>query len=329
MAHPPRIGVVVSSVAGATPTQSTIHLIVAALHDGYAVEVIEPWDFEIDEQGRPSARAHRLDPNELGAGITREQLVELLRQRQAPRRSVRLQGQTALLLRTNPLNGTILSFAQLAEATGVPVRNRPGDLLRASHKAWLATLTDVPRPRTLITRALSAVERFASACDGVVLKPARASGGRGVSLVHGQAGLEDALQAAIRAGDGYVVVQEYLPAASAGERRLLYLRGAGLLGGYLRVRAPGEFRHNLRLGAEPVPCPADVRDGALIAALAPHLDAAGVYFAGIDVIDGRVIEVNTLNPGGIHYTAAFTGLPIAHTVMKCLVTPPSLQETAA
>ena len=329
MAQPPRIGVVVSSVAGATPTQSTIHLIEAALNDGYAVEVIEPWDFEIDEHSRPCARVHRLDPQDLGADTTREQIVALLRQRLAPRRSVRLQGQTALLLRANPLNGTILTFALLAEAAGVPVRNRPGDLLRASHKAWLATLADVPRPRTLITRALSAVERFASACDGVVLKPARASGGRGVSRVHGQAGLEDALQAAIRAGDGYVVVQEYLRAASEGERRLLYLRGAGLLGGYLRVRAPGEFRHNLRLGAEPVPCPKDARDSALIDALTPHLDAAGVYFAGIDVIDGRVIEVNALNPGGIHYTAAFTGLPIARTVMMCMVAPSSPQETPA
>lgn len=312
----------VSNVTGVSPTQSTMHLIQAALCAGFAVEVYEPWDFEIDELGRPGARAHRFEPD--AASASRESLVEALRARQAARRTVRLEGLALLLLRANPLNSTILTFAQLAEAAGVPVRNRPGDLSRASHKAWLATLTDVPRPRTLVTRAPSAVHRFASACSAVIVKPARASGGTGVSLVRpggarGEGELEAAMDAAIRAGDGYVVVQEYLAGASAGERRLLYLRGRGLVGGYLRVRAPGEFRHNLRLGAEPGACPDDPRDAQLLAALAPHLDAAGVWFAGVDVIDGRVVEVNALNPGGIHYAAAFTGLPIARTVLDVLL----------
>lgn len=316
MSQPARIGFVVSGVTGVSPTHSTIHLVQAALAAGFAVEIYEPWDFEIDEWGRPGARAHRFEPGD----VTREALAEALRTRQAARHSVRLEGLALLLLRANPLNSTILTFSQLAEAVGVPVRNRPGDLARASHKAWLATLTDVPRPRTLVTRAPSAVHRFASAFSAVIIKPARASGGNGVSLVRGSGGLEDAMDAAIRAGDGYVVAQEYLPGAAAGERRLLYLRGHGLLGGYLRTRAPGEFRHNLRLGAEPKACPPDDRDGPLLRALAPHLDAAGVWFAGVDVIDGHVVEVNALNPGGIHYTAAFTGLPIAQTVLGVMLT---------
>lgn len=317
MAPPPRIGVVVSGVSGVTPTHSTLHLVEVALAGGHAVEVIEPWDFEIDEAGRPCARVHRLEPG----AVDRAALAEQLRHRLVPRRSVRLDGLDLLLLRANPLNSTILTFAQLVEATGVPVRNRPGELTRTSHKAWLATLDGVPRPRTLVTRSLSAADRFASTCDAVVVKPARASGGRGVALARGRQALEDAVAGAIRAGDGYVVVQEYLQAAGDGERRLLYLRGAGLLGGYLRMRAPGEFRHNLRLGGEPVPCPPDARDAPLMAALAPHLDAAGVHFAGVDVMDGRVIEINALNPGGIHYTAAFTGLPIARTVLTHLLSP--------
>lgn len=324
MASPPRIGVVVSGVSGAAPTHSTLHLIEAARAEGYAVEVIEPWDFEIDEAGRPCARVHRLEP-----GVQdRDALAHDLRHRLFPRRSVRLDGLALLLLRANPLNSTILTFAQLVEAAGVPVRNRPGDLTRTSHKAWLATLDGVPRPRTLVTRSASAADRFASTCEAVVLKPARASGGRGVARVRGRHGLEDAFTDAIRAGDGYVVVQEYLDAAADGERRLLYLRGVGLLGGYLRLRAPGEFRHNLRLGADPVPCPPDPRDAALIAALAPHLDAAGVHFAGVDAMDGRVIEINALNPGGIHYTAAYTGLPIARTVLAHLLLPPGTETPA-
>lgn len=321
----PRVGFVVSNVSGATATQSTIHLVQAALEAGFAAELYEPWDFEIDEWGRPCARAHRLEPEQVAdrpPDAARAWIADTLRSRSAARHSVRLAGLKVLLLRANPLNSTILTFAQLVEAAGVPVRNRPGDLFRASHKAWLATLSGVPRPRTLVTRAPSAVLRFASECHSVIIKPARASGGSGVSLVRGAAGIEGAMDAAMRAGDGYVVVQDYLAGASDGERRLLYVRGVGLLGGYLRVRAPGEFRHNLRHGAEPVPCPPDPRDEVLVRALAPHLDAAGVWFAGVDVIDGCVVEVNTLNPGGIHYTAAFTGRPLARSILDVMLQAP-------
>ncbi len=244
--------------------------------------------------------------------------------RTALRRHVEVDRLDVLLLRSNPLDLAVIGFAQLVAAAGVRVCNDPYGLVRTSHKAWVATLAGVPRPRTVVTRSRATIEAFASDCpNGIVVKPARSCGGRGVTVFRGRRRprLEPAIEAAVRAGDGYVVVQEYVPAAIFGEKRLLWLGGA-LIGGYLRQRAPGEVRHNLKVGATPTPCPLTEDDHALASALTPHLVHAGVWFAGIDVIGGVVIEVNTLNPGGVFWSEQFSQPDIGDRIIA------SLEKTA-
>lgn len=316
-----RIGIILSSAAAVSSTLSTVHIAQAALEAGHALRLFEPWDFEVDERGRVRGRAHVFDdpptcPGEPG----RAQLVAALVGRTGVRRNVEVDRLDVLLLRMNPVDVAVLTFAQLAASAGVRVLNAPDTILRTSHKSWLATLGGVPVPRTIVTRSRAAIECFAANCEaGVVMKPARSCGGRGVSVARGRrrAQLDAAMDAATRHGDGYVVVQEYLPEALHGEKRLLWLDGK-LLGGYLRQRAPGEFRHNLKAGGLPHPTTMTDTDHALAAALRPHLVRSGVWFAGIDVIGGRVVEVNTLNPGGIHYTELFSGQPIARTLVESL-----------
>jgi glutathione synthase len=314
-----RVGIVISSAASVSATHTTVHVACAALERGHVVRVLEPWDLEVDPKGRLRGRAHVFDaPVE-----DRDAFVHALQARTALRRHIEVDRLDVLLLRVNPLDTAVLAFARLASEAGVRVLNSPDAVLHTSHKSWLATLAGVPRPRTVVTRSRATVELFASDCEaGIVVKPARSCGGKGVAVVRGRrrAGLDEAIEAAARAGDGYLVVQEYLPAASLGEKRLLWLAG-DVLGGYLRERAPGEFRHNLKAGATPTACDLDERDRAVADALGPHLARAGVWLAGIDVIGGLAVEVNTLNPGGVHWTAHFSGAPIARRVVESLEAP--------
>lgn len=312
-----RIGIVVSSAAVAAPTHTTVHLASAALARGHQVQVFEPWDFEVDPEGRVRGRAHCFE-----GPADREAVVEGLHGRDR-RRSVEVDRLDVLLLRANPFQDTIVTFAQMAQAAGVRVLNEPRGMVLTSHKGWLATLAGVPRPRTVVTRSRSEVERFVSTCEGgVVIKPARSCGGRGVGLLKGRRRdrLDGVLDAATRAGDGYVVVQEYLADARDGEKRLLWHEGR-LLGGYLRTRAPGDFRHNLKVGGQPNPCDITEADRALVDRVSPHLVRAGLWFAGLDVIGRHLVEVNALNPGGVHHSEAFTGLPIADQLIASLESP--------
>lgn len=309
-----RIGIVISNAASTIATHSTVYIGFAALQAGHQVRFVEPWDFEVDPDGRIRARAHVLD----APVASREELAFLLTERTAPRRAIEVDRLDVLLLRVNPLHDAVLSFAMLAQQAGVRVLNNPQTLSRTNHKAWLATLPGVPRPSTLVTRSRAAAERFAASCStGVVIKPARSCGGKGVSVVRGLRGLFDALDAALQAGDGYVVVQAYLPEASQGEKRLLWLDGQ-LLGGYLRQRAPGEFRHNLKTGASPLRCALGDPERRILDTLTPHLRAEGVWFAGVDVIGDAVVEVNVLNPGGLHYSGLYGGRDLAVDVIATL-----------
>jgi glutathione synthase len=315
-----RIAFAISRAASVDETWTTVHLAREALERGWQVRFVEPWDFEVDPGGRLLARAHAFD-----APATAEALATALAERQASRRYVELDKLDLLLLRAAPFDLSILTFGAMVKARGVPVVNDPEGLLRVTSKAWLASLPGVPIPPTLVTRSRASCHLFAAQQpEGVVLKPARGSGGRQVSFVstHDADGIDLAFDEAREGGDGYVVVQGYLPAAEDGEKRLVWLDGA-VVGGYLRRRAPGEFRHNLKRGGQAEPTDISTADAALGRSLAPHLLRAGIRLAGVDVIGGRVIEVNALNPGGAFHADRLAGTRLGALILDRLTQRPA------
>ncbi len=299
-----RIAIVVTSVRSIDGTWTTAHLADAALRAGATVRFLEPQDFEVTNNGRLVGRAWAADePLETVAA-----LAATLASHRLPRRYVDLSTCQMVLLRVNPLHWHTLQCVTLAQQSGVPVLNDPLGVTLTRGKAWLATLRDVPTPETIVTASRSSAQAFARRKGGrVVVKPATGSGGRGVTLVPARRTdlLDRALTLARNQG-GLAVVQEYMPEAEHGEKRLVWV-GGELLGGYLRERAPGNFRHNLKQGARPNPTEITDQDRRLAEAIGPHLLQNGIGIAGLDVIGGRLVEVNTLNPGGIHWADALSG----------------------
>lgn len=313
-----RIGFAITRARSIDATWTTVHIARAALERGGSVRFIEPWDFEIDARGRVQARAYAFDDP-----MTAEALAEALSERTADRRYVDLERLDLLMLRAAPLDLSVLAFAELAKARGVRVVNDPEGLLRVSHKAWLASLPGVRVPPSVVTRSRATARHFhAGQRDGVVVKPARGSGGRGVTQVGPRRAidLEAAFDDAVGAGDGYVVVQRYLPEADQGEKRLVWLDGA-VVGGYLRTRAPGEFRHNLKRGAQAESTEITAADHALVEGLHRHLLDAGIRLAGLDIIGPWLIEVNVLNPGGAYHTDRLSGTTLADQILTRLSRP--------
>ena len=83
-----------------------------------------------------------------------------------------------------------------------------------------------------------------------------------------------------------------------GDKRILLLNGK-VLGQFGRIPKPGEFRANLSLGGKHVRASLTIRERALIDAIRPKLMADGLYFVGLDVIDGWLLEINVTSPAGI------------------------------
>ncbi len=313
-----RIGIAITRATALDSTWTTVALASEALCRGWTVCVIEPSDWQVDPDSTVRARCH-----ELKGKLTPDQVTRALVHRLADRTIIDVTSLDLLLLRANPLTPTVLAFARLAQERGVSVVNDPAALITVAHKGWLAAQPDVPTPKTLITRSKAMAASFLlDLPQGAVVKPARGSGGRGISRVapRDTEALDQAVTVAGLAGDGHVVVQAWLPESSRGEKRVIWLDGE-VLGGYLRQRAPGEFRHNLKHGGVPHPTRITEQELAAVARLSPRLQAAGVRLAGLDLIGAWITEVNALNPGGVHHANRLSGKNLARPILDRLVQP--------
>lgn len=322
------IGFAVRNVAAMTATWTTIHLARAALARGHAVRFFEPGDAEVFADGRLCVRAYAFDGKPRPADV----MAGALQSRRVQRKLVNVDDLNLLFLRCAPLEPEIGWVAREARARGVEVVNDPDAAQHVGNKTWLATRIGVVAPVSRITSSLGEAFTFYPECEhGVIVKPARGSGGIGVSRVlpGNPAAFDIAFRAAQRSSakgrgeddpgaNAPVVIQAYLPEAEAGEKRVLWVDGH-VPGAYLRLRAEGEFRHNLKCGGTAVPTEVTAAELVVIARLTPALLSAGIRFAGLDMIGSSVTEVNALNPGGAYHTDRLGGSDVAGEIIEHFV----------
>jgi glutathione synthase len=94
------------------------------------------------------------------------------------------------------------------------------------------------------------------------------------------------------------MVQQYLPAAKDGDKRIILLDGEPI-GAVNRVPVGKEFRGNMATGGRADQTEITDRERQICAQLAPILRRDGLIFVGIDIIGGYLTEVNVTSPTGI------------------------------
>jgi len=214
-----------------------------------------------------------------------------------------------VLVRSDPpVDAAYLAMTLLLEHVRgrVLVVNDPRGLREANEKLY-ACRFDGLVPPTLVAADRGLLAAFAAEHDEVVLKPLDGHGGRGVVRLRADApDADEILDAATAGGRVVVMAQRFLAGVADGDRRILLLDGRPL-GVLLRRPAPGEFRANLGLGGRAEVVPLDDRDLRIVDAIAPALRADGLWFVGIDVIDGHLSEVNVTSPTGLRQLADLSG----------------------
>src|SRR5690606_25270277 len=123
------------------------------------------------------------------------------------------------------------------------------------------------------------------------------SGGHGVFVVDKDDGgnLNQMIEAVIR--DGYAIAQEYLPGAAEGDMRLLTLNGRplqvdGQYACFRRYNDSGDARSNISAGGKVELAQPDAAALRLAETVAPKLMRDGMYFAGLDIVGDKLMEVN-------------------------------------
>ncbi|SBO44912.1 glutathione synthase [Cyanobium sp. NIES-981] len=205
----------------------------------------------------------------------------------------------------------------LAERQGVAVINRPAALRAWNEKLSSLRWSHLMAP-TLVASRVEELAAFTGEHAEVVLKPLGGRAGQGVVFASAASpGLRALLELVTAQEQLPVMVQAFLPGVKAGDKRILLVDGEPL-GAVNRVPSGGEFRSNLAVGGAPEATDLTEQERRICAELAPALRAEGLFFVGIDVIDGRLSEINVTSPTGIREVERLGGLPLADLTLEKL-----------
>ncbi len=312
-----KIGFLVNDVMTEEAGYTTTRLGCEAASQGHEVFVFGVGDLAYDPDERIRARARTFAKRSYKSLQT---YLSDMQGKNALRARVTVDELDVLMLRNVPSDdylkrpwaATIAAeFGRLAMRHGVIVVNDPNGLAKASSKMYFQLFPDEVRPQTLITRDRDEIKAFANAQGRIVLKPLQGSGGANVFLVQSSdlPNLNQMIDAVSR--DGFVIAQEYLPAAEAGDMRLFVMNGRplqvkGKYAAFRRLRSDDDMRSNIHAGGKLAP--AEVDDAALRIAeiVRPKLVQDGMFLVGLDIVGTKLMEINVFSPGGLGSAQKFT-----------------------
>ncbi len=162
-------------------------------------------------------------------------------------------------------------------------------------------------PPTLISRDTDEIAAFRADHKDVIIKPLYGFGGGDVFRVKTDDSNFGALvELFLGRTREPLIVQAFLQAVSEGDKRIILIDGEAV-GGFNRVPLKGHARSNLAVGGTAEPSELSAADQAICDAIGPDLKARGQVLVGIDVIGGRLTEVNNTSPTGVQQVRDFTG----------------------
>ncbi len=221
-----------------------------------------------------------------------------------------LAGFDVIFMRANPpLDPIMLNFLDSVKDDVFIVNSLQG-MREANNKLYTAAFGDahsniIPNTHVSKNKDYLVQQIKESKSDKMILKPLNGFGGSGVILIEKSAmnNIKSLLDFYITSSDGssnYVILQDYIEGADQGDVRILLLNGEPI-GAMRRVPGNDDHRSNVSAGGSVQKHSLTKDEKALCKQIGPKLVNDGLFFVGIDVIGGKLVEVNVMSPGGITY----------------------------
>lgn len=287
---------------------TTFVMMLAAQQRGHEVLFVDPLDLHV-EGGRVAARVtpvtlRRERGNHVDRGRSRvaffDEEIDVCFQRVDP-----------------PVDADYITATQLLDlCRRTIVLNAPQAILAFNEKIYALRYADL-MPETIVTRRASDLREFQAKMGGhIIVKPLDGKGGEGIfQLVAGDPNASSILEQATLFDTRWSVGQQFMPEVREGDKRILLLEGE-FLGAVLRVPADGNLRANLHVGGTPVPTELTDADRRIVERVGPDLAAEGLFLVGIDVIGGKLTEINVTSPTGMQEIDRFEGRELENEVIE-------------
>lgn len=204
----------------------------------------------------------------------------------------------ALLIRTDPpFDELYLMHTWFLDhmPENVFVMNSPHGLRTVNEKIWAAKLTHIT-PKTVITSRKKIFKSFLEKNKIIAVKPADGFGGSAIFIVHeNDKNANVIFESVSENGRKYAILQQYLPEAEKGDKRVLILDGE-ILGAILRLHSKDDHRNNFAAGGKALRTEVTLAEKKIIDEIKPYLQELGLYFVGLDFIGEKLMEVNVTSP---------------------------------
>lgn len=152
-------------------------------------------------------------------------------------------------------------------------------------------------PKHIVTASKDKIEEFLAEQGEIILKPLDKCFGNGVMYLHqGDMNTRSIINTMTNNENSLVMVQKFIPAVKYGDKRVLTLGDTVLDECIIKLPTSDDFKFNTHNDNF-------IKKGILseqekynFTKVAKRLNEMGIYMAGLDVVDGQIIEINITSP---------------------------------
>ncbi len=183
-----------------------------------------------------------------------------------------------------------------AKAAGVLVVNDPQAIRDCNEKLFATWFSDYMSP-TIVTSKQAHIRKFIAEQQDVIVKPLDGMGGTGIfRLTADSPNIGVTIEVLTELETLPIMAQRFLPEIKKGDKRVLIVDGEVVDYCLARIPVKGETRGNLAAGGSGVAMPLSDIERQVALAVAPIVKQKGLMFVGLDLIGGRITEINVTSP---------------------------------
>ena len=222
-----------------------------------------------------------------------------------------LSSSKVILIRQDPpfnidyINSTLL-LDSIKKRT--KIINNPESVRNISEKLFSIKFMQL-MPPTIFTKNLNEIINFYQKHKKIVLKPVNGYAGKNIYFINRKLNL-GALRKYLRK-TGFVMVQKFLPLVKYGDKRVFIINGK-VVGAIKRVPSKNSILSNISQGGKAFKTNLNKFEKKVSDHIAKVLKKNNIYFAGIDLISGKLIgDINVTSPTGLIQFKQLTGINLA------------------
>ena len=176
------------------------------------------------------------------------------------------------------------------------VINSPASLREKNEKLYINEFQGVI-PENIVCADEKIIKEFLFEKNEIIIKPTNRCFGSGVFYLNKEdKNINAIITTATNNFKTQVMIQEYLPQIKEGDKRLIYVFGKIFEYCVKKVATNNDFKFNEHNENTLKFAKLTDEEKALEAIVKDKFEKDGVYLAGLDVIDGKMIEINITSP---------------------------------